>query len=105
MYKYQLTIGLNDKITKKQEITNEAAHLKLDDILLNHFGIYAYTKFNCLGCYKHDNGEIVNEKSIRLEIASDKNMRKDIYTLVRTLKRIFNQESIMVEISESNITF
>lgn len=106
MYKYQMTIGLNDKTTKTQIISTKVAHTKINDILLNYFDVYAFTKFNCCGCYKHDNGEIVQENSIRIEIVDDKNIYKKFYTIVRTLKRVFNQESIMVEICENaKITF
>lgn len=107
MYEYQITIGLNDKTTKKQHFTIEEAHKKLNQILLNHFNIYAFTMIDCYGCYKHDNGEIVQEPSIRLEIATDEQQDTKITLLIKTLKhkRVFNQESIMLKKSIANISF
>ena len=107
MYEYQLTIGLNDKDTKLQKFTPNEAHKKLNKILLHYYKIYAFTMIDCYGCYIHENGEIVQESSIRLEIATDSNEVKKIYSLVRTLrhKQILNQESIMVQTSIKDITF
>lgn len=107
MYEYQLTIGLNDRHTKTQKITVAEAHQKLNHILLNHFNIYAFTMIDCYGCYKHDNGEIVQEPSIRLEIATDSNENAKITLLIKTLKhrRMFNQESIMLKKGVQNISF
>lgn len=107
MYEYQLTIGLNDRITKKQRFTIAEAHDKLNRILLNHFKIYAFTMIDCVGCYKHDNGEIVQEPSIRIEIATDEDETKKIELLIKAIKhkRMFNQESVMIKVSEPNITF
>lgn len=107
MYEYQLTIGLNDRQTKQQKFTVEEAHQKLNLILLNHFNIYAFTMIDCFGCYKHDNGEIVQEPSIRLEIATDSNENAKITSLIKALKhrRMFNQESIMLKKSVQDITF
>lgn len=107
MYEYQLTIGLNDKKTKKQKFSLDEAHQKLNQILLNNFEIYAFTMIDCYGCYKHDNGEIVQESSIRIEIAADEKQDAKITLLIKTLKhkRMFNQESIMLKKSIANISF
>ena len=107
MFKYELTLGLNDKKTRKQKFTPAEAHEKLNKILLNNFKIYAFTMFDTYGCYKHDNGEIVQEASIRIEIASEKNINETIKKLIKALKHrgCFNQESIMLECNKSNIYF
>lgn len=105
MKKYSLTMGLNDKDSKRQEISTPEAKKRLNKILLDHFGIYAYTVTECEGCYMHSNGEIVNEKSLNIIIVSDTSIDRKIYMIVRTLKRLYNQESIMVEIANVNVTF
>lgn len=107
MFEYQITMGLNDKKTKVQKMKTKEAHEKITKILLNHFKIYAFTMFDCLGCYKHENGEIVRESSIRIEIATEKNIDEKINLLIKTLKhkRIFHQESIMLKKNNSNIYF
>jgi len=107
MKKYVLTLGLNDRYTKKQKFDFVEAHGKLNRILLVHFEIYAFTMIDCYGCYRHKNGEIVQECSIRIEIADEENKDDTIRALIRALKhkRCFNQESIMLEVSEEDITF
>lgn len=104
MFKYQLTVGLNDQETKKQEIATEEAKERIINILLNDFEIFAFTMFECSGNYKHDTGEIVNEKSIRIEIATYKR-EKRIKEITRKLCEEFNQESIMIERSINLISF
>lgn len=104
-YEYQLTLGLNDKQTKKQEITTPEAKQILNKILLNGYGIYAYTLIECTGCYTHQNGTTINETSLRLEIVTDNNENKKIYSIVRALRHKFNQESIMLKKSVEDITF
>ena len=46
--------------------------------------------------YTHDDWEVVQEKTLQIDLYTD----KDYYEFVDTLKAIFNQESIMVLIQE-----
>lgn len=107
MRTYVLTVGLNDRKTKKQKFSITEARAKLTRTLLNHYGIYAFTMWECAGCYKHENGEIVQEVSLRLEIAVENPDDEKILALCKTIKhkRMFNQESIMIDISDRNIGF
>ena len=104
-YEYQFTIGLFDKDSKKQEIGTADAREIIKQILLNDFNIYAFTMIDCFGCYKHDNGEIVQEPSIRLEIVTEKNSKKIMVELKKALQIAMNQESIMYKAQKSNIKF
>ena len=71
MIKYQLTIGLFDKDTEKQQIKTPAAKKQISDTLLNRFGVYAFTMIECAGVYKmNSTGNIVIEPSIRVEIVT-----------------------------------
>ena len=105
MKKYKMTVGLNDKNTERQEVTTSTAKNILANILLNDFEIYAFTMTECEGCYKmQSTGNIVFEKSIRLEIASDTDI--DYNSIVNSIKSALNQESVMVEITNNaNIEF
>jgi hypothetical protein len=106
MTKYTLTVGLNDKITKTQLINTENAHEIIADTLLIDFDIYAFTMFECYGVYRHENGEIVKEKSFRIEIASDDVIDGKICEIIKSLKVKLNQESIMYErVNYANIQF
>ena len=104
MFKYQLTIGLNDRKAKKQLINTEEAKDKIIKILLNEYEIYAFTTYECAGNYKHENGEIVSETSLRIEFATFKK-EKRINSIASRFCDEFNQESIMMEKSFNFIKF
>ena len=104
-FEYQFTIGLFDKDSKKQEIGTAEAREIIKSMLLNDFSIYAFTMLDCFGCYKHENGEIVQEPSIRLEIVTEKNSKKIMVELKKALQIAMNQESIMYKAQKSNIKF
>ena len=104
MKKYTLTIGLNDKDTERREISVRRAKKVVSDILINQYNIYAYTLTKCEGVYRMTStGHIIAEKSLRAEIASESEIPVD--AIIATLKWALNQESIMVEISDADISF
>ena len=109
MTKTTLTIGLFDKDTEQQEISTAAANEIIAQTLINEYHIFAFTAWECAGVYKMDStGNIIREPSIRIEIASDINtgaMNILIDEITTTLKIKLNQESIMVEITDTDITF
>ena len=98
MKKHTLYLGLNDKDTKQQQINTIEAYKIVSNILAADFG--GGTIFEAQGIYKHDDGTIVFEKTLRIEILFAETPQ--IKTLVNTLKKIFNQESIAVQ--EENIS-
>ena len=103
-YENQLTIGLFDKDTERQEITTESAKIMISDILINDFEIYAYTMIDCNGVYKMSStNRIVHEPSIRIEIVSDEEI--EILRIIEALKKALNQESIMHKAIKSDIEF
>lgn len=108
MYENHLTVGLFDRRTKKQEIDTAKAKKMIQNILINHYGIFAFTMVDCQGVYKmQDTGEIVREPSIRIEIATENDISTEIKEIIRVLKhrRIFNQESIMHKQMINEINF
>jgi len=121
MTKTTLTIGLFDKDSEKQIIATDKAKTIISEILLNLYKIFAFTMIECNGYYKMSStGNIVNEPSIRVEIATDDDLRDDYNTdmqnaagdhynklaaMVFDLKYALNQESIMVEVTKSDISF
>jgi hypothetical protein len=98
MKKHTLYLGLNDKDTKTQLINTIEAYKIVSNILAADFG--GGTIFEAQGIYKHDDGTIVFEKTLRIEILFAETPQ--IKTLVNTLKKVFNQESIAVQ--EENIS-
>lgn len=94
-------IGLNDKDTKKQEITTIDAF----KIVENIFNTYTdgATIRECRGIYKHENGEHVIENTLEcftFEINDEK-----IVEIVTILKKLLNQESILVRKENVNTNF
>lgn len=95
--KFTLYLGLNDKDTKRQEISTLEAYKVVSNILAKDFG--GGTIFEAQGIYRHDDGQVVFEKTLRIEILFAE--LPQIKILVELLKKIFNQESIAVQ--EENI--
>lgn len=103
MHEYHLTIGLNDKDEKIQVVKTSDAKNILANILLKEYGLYAYTMFECSGVYTHDDGTMVSENSLRIEIASDDEL--NIRAIATSIKNALNQESVMVKHTMSDIDF
>lgn len=105
MVKNQFTIGLFDKDTEKQEINTPEAKNLIAEILIEKFGIFAFTMIECSGVYRMaSSGRIVFEPSIRVEIATDEELT-EADAIIGNLKEALNQESIMHEVSKEHIYF
>ena len=94
MNKYILYVGMNDKDTHTQNINTLSAR----EIIMNTItgiGLDGATVSEAVGIYKHEDGTIVTEQTLRVEIlfAND----KQIKSICETLKQVLNQESIAVE--------
>lgn len=107
MFEYKLTIGLFDKDTKKQEIETESAKKLITKILIDKFNITAFTLINCTGVYQMSlDGSIIYEPSIRLEISTMEAIaERDYRNIIAELKKGLNQETIMINVSVSDIDF
>ena len=97
MKKLVLSIGLNDKDTKKQEIATEKAMEVVSAECLK-FVEGATIIPNCIGIYTHDNGEKVMEKSIRCEFYGEN--PDTVKEIACSLCAVLNQESIAYEETE-----
>lgn len=93
MKKFTLYLGLNDKDSKQQQISTLEAYKVVSNILANDFG--GGTIFEAQGIYKHEDGTVVVETTLRIEILFAE--LPAIKNLVTTLKKVFNQESIAVQ--------
>lgn len=86
-------IGSNDKITMKQEITDD----KIQETILKVF-LEKYQGFSilpCQGVYTMESGQIVIEKSYQV-IVYFSNEQDDV-EICEKLKQVLNQESIAIE--------
>ena len=94
MLKHILYVGLNDKDSKMQEISIIDAYKIVQNILIG-VGYDGGNIQESTGFYRHESGEVVIEKSLRVELcfADDKKTSEAI----KQLKIILNQESIILE--------
>lgn len=97
-----LYIGLNDKDTKRQELSNLEAKAEISAILFRYCPD-GFTLQECQGMYKHDDGTVVCENTIKV-ILLGYNMSM-IYEIIEDLKRKLNQECIAVERIETYTKF
>ena len=85
---YSMFIGLNDKDTKEQEIpTDKAIELVSNTIKGGSISIIH-------GVYTHEDGTKVNENTLRVDMLFTND--NDVRLYCNNLKRLLNQESIMV---------
>lgn len=102
MEKVKLSIGLFDRNTKKQEVdTFEATQLIERAILAT--GAAGLSIYHGNGVYLHDDGSLVKEPSIFVEVYGWK--KEGTKKAVAFLKKELNQESIAVESSRVDIDF
>ena len=98
MTKYTLYMGLNDKDSKAQQISTLEAYKIVSNLVAKEFN--GGTIYEADGVYRHDDGTIVIEKTLKIELLFAE--QKDVKDFCETLKRIFNQESIAVQREEIN---
>jgi len=92
-----ITIGMFDQETKKQEIT-KADYLRIieDEICNRGFCATLFTE-GVFGIYRHEDGTVVKEPSIRIEIAGVE--RREIIPMIRAFRERFNQESVLYKMT------
>lgn len=101
MKKVTLFVGLFDKDTKQQEITTVDAY-KVVTNLLTQWGECG-TITEAVGIYKHEDGTIIQEPSLRVEVITDRvELMKQI---AYNIKTALNQESVMVDVTTSQTEF
>lgn len=97
MKKITLYIGLNDKDTKLQEVNTLDAYR----IVSNIIGVGS-TITEGRGIYKHEDGTVVTEVSLIVELLDfDNTLSKGwVKNKVEQIKTILNQESVAVQEQE-----
>lgn len=95
--KFTLYIGLNDKTTKLQEISTIDAYKLIVNICKSH-KLDGFTISEAMGFYVHEDGEVVTEKSLRIEILFSSN--EVIDAIIKDVKTILNQESVVKQVEE-----
>lgn len=98
MYKHTFSIGLNDKNTLKQELSDSQAI----EIISSHMGDCTI-KQGSIGVYTMDNGQKVIEKSLIVDKFGGS--KKEALNIARALCKALNQESIILETTQSKGQF
>lgn len=102
MKKIKLSIGLFDKDTKKQQIDTFNA-VQLIEKTLIAVGAAGLSVYTGNGVYVHDDGTLVREPSVFVDIYNLPN--EELEKAIVFLKKELNQESIAVESSTVNVKF
>ena len=87
--KFTLYIGLNDKDTKRQEISTLDAY-KIVSRAIGDCSIQELTGF-----YTHHDGIVVTEKTLKAEVFGK--TPEDIKKIAEFIKLALNQESVIIE--------
>lgn len=97
MKKITLYIGLNDKDSKVQEVSTLDAYKMVSNII----GVGS-TITEGRGIYKHDDGTVVSEVSLIVELLDfDNTLSKGwVKNKVELIKAMLNQESVAVQEQE-----
>ena len=93
MTKYTLYIGLNDKDTKTQRIDTLEASKIVQNVLTDTTG--GGTIYSATGVYRHDNGDVVIENTLRVELVAV--AMEAVRGAVDIIKAALNQESIILQ--------
>lgn len=101
MEKVTLYVGLNDKDTKTQQIDTVEAVKMVTNIICNEAD--GGTVYNATGIYKHDNGTIVIENTLRIELIDV--AREALAKIIATIKSVLNQESIIKQTEKIESVF
>jgi len=104
MYKYNIYVGMFDKDTKTQVLSN-TEFLNTVRKIMRFFNIDYYTIYKCKGHYKHEDGKIICEPSINIEICSmeDFSNTQFIDHLKYKLRLELNQESVLITKQEIQV--
>lgn len=102
MKKCSFYVGLNDKDTKTQEIGTVDAFKIAANIFTSTTG--GATIHEARGIYTHDNGEIVVENTLICDVFGDI-PAEAITETAHALRAAFNQESIIIEQTETKTDF
>ena len=101
MKKYIAFIGLNDKDSKNQEISTIDAFKIVSNLACKFIGYGTITESR--GIYTHDNGDIVEETTLRCEFSGAE--LEAVKAFCECAKKALNQESIGLEVVNSNFDF
>lgn len=93
MYKYNIYVGMFDKDAKTQVLSN-TEFLNTVRKVMRLKDINNYTIYKCKGHYQHEDGKIICEPSINVEIIINYELFTD--DIKNMLCKELNQESVLI---------
>lgn len=109
MKKYTYFLGLKDKDSKLQIRPESEYMLVCQELTAIHLG--GWTLSRGYGVFKHEDGTLVYENCIIIQTlgfnTDDENIEfvKKYWNFAKQLKQVFNQESVLMEVSEVDAHF
>lgn len=97
MKKYTIYLGLNDKDTKLQIVHTQESQSLVMDLVATYFGGGSVSLVN--GVFAHDDGTRIRETTIKIETLAYSDIEQ-AKQFCESLKEKFNQESVLLEVSE-----
>ena len=94
MIKFNLYGGLNDKNTKRQEISTLEAYKLITNIIVAN-DVEGFTILECNGYYVHEDKSISIEKSLKIEMMFINS--EVVQNIIKNIKIALNQESIILQ--------
>ena len=96
-----ITIGMFDQDSKRQELT-KSDYLNVIESEICKRGFCATILTDGIwGIYRHDDGTVVKEPSIRVELCGL--TRREVLPMIRVFREKFNQESILYRFTPDQI--
>ena len=96
MEKLTISIGLLDKDSKTQLISNDEAMKTVNSCFLSRLD--AFTVYFAKGVYTHENGQQVQENTIRVEVVTfNNNDYNNTIESIKEVKQALNQDTILLE--------
>lgn len=96
MEKLTISIGLLDKDSKTQLISNDKAMETVNSCFLSRLD--AFTVYFAKGVYTHENGSQIQENTIRIEVVTfNDNDYNNAIKSIKEVKKALNQETILLE--------
>lgn len=106
-YKYQFSIGFNDKDSKIQELPDDEIREKIEDITLKILEFGTLSNIN-KWVYKHEDGTKIVEKSLNVERLTDDdfiNINAKVNAFIKAIKKALNQETVLVSYTRERANF
>ena len=94
-------IGTKDKDTKDYKLTNESIKRTIMNEFIKEYPL-GFTITEGIGCYKHNNGEIVTEKTFIVTVLD---ISFPNHNLIYRLNCELNQECIAVQVINDSAMF